>query len=151
MINSGFATLSSNNPNNYDEVEGLLYVPTLSNNTPCASDPQNVIPQNVTRTSSFPPDQNYALVAYFPWTEPACVQAYLSVCRADGVRGAVVFQENRGAAPAPGDPVWSLGDGGNWKSQNQFPVYAIPSYYAFALMGTLAQVSTLLGSYHTPL
>ena len=46
-----------------------------------------------------------------------------------------------GIPPVANDQAWSIGDGGRWKSNNRFPVYAIPSAVGFDLMSRLAEYS----------
>ncbi|EXJ59825.1 hypothetical protein A1O7_03972 [Cladophialophora yegresii CBS 114405] len=63
--------------------------------------------------------------------------------RADEVRGAVFFHpDNSSALPPPvSDPSWTLRDGGQWKSINGYPVYAIPGMLGSFLLNELAQYS----------
>jgi hypothetical protein len=136
-------TLSPNNPRNYDAIQGLLYSPVLPASSPCSNDTLSLIPSNVTTRADFLPDQDYPLVALAPWTDSACVQSYLSVIRTDQVRGAIFFHpDNSSALPPPvSDTSWSLQDGGQWKSANDFPVYAIPGMLGTFLLNELALYS----------
>lgn len=63
--------------------------------------------------------------------------------RSDQVRGAVFFQPgNDSQQPPPvSDQIWSLHDGGQWKSANGYPVYAIPGMLGAFLLDELAQYS----------
>ena len=46
-----------------------------------------------------------------------------------------------GTPPPISDETWDLDDGGKWKSQNKFPVYAIPGVDGAIIMQQLAQYS----------
>ncbi|RMZ84283.1 hypothetical protein DV738_g738, partial [Chaetothyriales sp. CBS 135597] len=141
-------TLSNNNPSHRAEIEGLVYVPDITGaDSACTTTELDLVPSNVTRRSSFPPE-NYPFIALAPWTSPACVQAYLASMRATAVRGAVVYLPNDQVdPPAPvSDPSWSLNDGGQWQSQNQFPIYALPGAIGAELMSVLARYSGNMSS-----
>ncbi|KAJ9611258.1 hypothetical protein H2200_004441 [Cladophialophora chaetospira] len=135
-------TLSPNNPHHYDAIQGLLYVPDLPSSNPCGNSTRGLIPANVTTRAEIPLG-NYPLVALAPWTNDECVFSYLSAMRADQVRGAVFFHpDNSSALPPPvSDTSWSLHDGGQWKSANPYPVYAIPGMLGSFLLNELAQYS----------
>ncbi|EXJ84901.1 hypothetical protein A1O3_05576 [Capronia epimyces CBS 606.96] len=135
-------TLSPNNPQNYDTIVGLLYVPELPAANPCDNSTRALIPTNVTTRADLPPG-TWPLFALAPWTEPACVLSYLTVMRDDGVNGALFFHPgNDNAQPPPvSDPSWSLQDGGQWKSANPYPVYAVPGMLGSYLLNLLVQYS----------
>lgn len=144
-VSDDFETLSSNNPNNYGTIEGLLYLPTLSPDVAdvCA-DLNGTIPENVTTIADFPSGQDYPLTAIFPWTSSVeCTEAYLAQARMDAVRGAITFQtaSDSRSVPDPGDESWSLDDGGHWKSDNQYPIYAITSAVGTQLVNEMARYS----------
>lgn len=63
--------------------------------------------------------------------------------RDDGARGAIFFHpDNSSALPPPvSDSSWSLHDGGQWKSANDYPVYAIPGMLGSFLLNEMAQYS----------
>ena len=67
----------------------------------------------------------------------------MSVIRADDARGAIFFHaDNSSLQPPPvSDISWSLQDGGQWKSVNEYPVYAIPGMLGNFLLNQLAQYS----------
>ena len=46
-----------------------------------------------------------------------------------------------GTPPPVSDEVWNLNDGGRWKSENKYPVYAIPGVDGAIIMEQLAQYS----------
>lgn len=138
-----FINLSPNNPNNYDVIEGLLYVPTLdaAGNASCAN-ALSVIPNNVTSLASFP-HQDYPLIALFPWTTSSeCTDAYLAQSRADAVRGALVYQLSGGNYPPPvGALSWLLNGSSAWTSENQYGIYGIGANAGASLMTQLALYS----------
>ena len=51
------------------------------------------------------------------------------------------YQPDNGSSTPPpvSDPSWDLGDGGRWKAQNKFPVYAIPGSEGAIIIQKLAQ------------
>lgn len=108
----------------------------------CSNDTLDLIPQNVTSRTSFPPD-DYPFIAFAPWTNAACVQSYMTLMRAEAVRAALFYHDKPGSSaepPSVSDPSWSLDDGGAWKDQNQFPIYALSG-------ATGAQIMRALGEY----
>jgi hypothetical protein len=135
-------TLSPNNPQQWTNIQGLLYVPELPDSSPCGNSTRDLIPSNATTRAQLPPT-DIPLIAIAPWTQPACVQSYLSVMRSDAVHGALFFHnDNASALPPPvSDPSWSLNDGGQWKSTNGFPVYGIPATLGSYMLTQLALYS----------
>ncbi|OAP58715.1 hypothetical protein AYL99_07805 [Fonsecaea erecta] len=135
-------TLSPSNPHHYDVIQGLVYSPDLPASSPCDNSTRSLIPANVTTRAQIPPG-DYPLIALAPWTEPECVFSYLSAMRSDQVRGAIFFQpgDSNTQPPPVSDRSWSLRDGGQWKSANQYPVYAIPGMLGSFLLNELALYS----------
>lgn len=73
-----------------------------------------------------------------------CTEAYLAQARSDAVRGAITFQPSTSTPDAVadvGDDSWTLADGGHWKSDNQFPIYAISYTAASQILNQLALYS----------
>jgi len=140
-------TLSANNPQRWNVIQGLLYYPDLPEDTPCTNETQSLAPANVTTRANIPLG-NYPIIAVAPWTEPACVQSYLEVMRFDNARGAIFFHpDNQSDQPPPvGDGSWSLNDGGQWKSANQFPIYALPGMLGSYILSELGQYSGNMSS-----
>ena len=137
-------TLSSHIDDNEDELKGLLYVPQLDKGDPCINQTAPYIPENVTRRADFPTYQDgVPLVSLAPWISPECTQSFLAVTQKDDVRAAIFFIPGNGTAtpPQPGDDVWSLNDGGQWKSVNDYPVYAVPGVMGNILIHELALYS----------
>ena len=129
-------TLSSNNGEG--DIEGLLYVPDLLPSDPCINTSALYIPSNVTRLSDLPASQ-YLYVAIAPWISAPCTLSYLAATK--GVTAFMFYHPDNGSGTPPpvSDPSWDLGDGGRWKAQNKFPVYAIPGLEGAAVMQELAQ------------
>ena len=141
-------TLSTNNPNDFDVIQGLLYVPDITSvDNRCSNETLSMIPRNVTTRSDIPPT-NLPLIAIAPWTEIGCVQAYLAIMRMEAVRGAIFYQnDSSNTRPPPvSDPVWNLRDGGRWKGQNSFPIYALPGAVGATIMHQLSLYSGNISS-----
>ena len=110
--------------------------------SPCVNISAPYVPSNVTTDSDLPGNA-LPKIAIAPWTTPECVQAYLSMGRADLVQSFFFFLPGEGnAAPPPStDAAWNLGDNGEWKSDNGYPVYAISSTIGAILMQQLSEYS----------
>ncbi|KAJ9628744.1 hypothetical protein H2203_002646 [Taxawa tesnikishii (nom. ined.)] len=123
FISGTIRTLSTNTATQGVDVSGLLYTPDLAADDPCVNASAPYVPANVTRQSDLP-DTDYDLIAIAPW-RPIGPYPRLSL-----------FLPNQGSSlpPTANDAVWSLGDGGQWKSENRFPVYAVPTNEATLLM-----------------
>lgn len=69
--------------------------------------------------------------------------SYLAAANKVPVSGFITYvPNNQTAIPPPvNDPQWGLNDGGQWKSNCQFPVYAIAGASGFAVMQQLPQYS----------
>ena len=81
-------------PNDFDVIQGLLYVPDITGvENDCSNETLSLIPRNVTRRADLPPN-DYPFIAFAPWTEIGCVQAYLAVMRMEAVRGAIFYQHD---------------------------------------------------------
>lgn len=127
MLGQSITTLSINGVIQGSQVGGLIYTPELAPSDPCLNASAAYVPRNVTRQANLPSTAN--LVAVIPWISPQCTKSYLSSARADGVNGMIVFLTDpnyAGGTPPANSPAWDLGDGGQWKQQNSYPVYAIP-------------------------
>lgn len=142
-LNQNLRTLSTNNANNIDDLEGFLYVPDVTTPQLCAS--TQYIPPNVTRHSDVPSSQyNINFVAFAPWISTDCTHAYLTAANNDeGVAAFITYiPDNSTTIPPPvNDPQWNLNDGGHWKADSQFPVYAIPGASGYAVMQQLPNYS----------
>lgn len=122
-------------------IQGLLHVPQLSS-TDCQTAESKLIPANVTRQSNLP-NNDWNLVGLAPWISPDCVQEYLATSRGLQTRALLFYipDNGTGTPPTMNEPVWGLGDGGAWKTQNSFPVYAIPGAIGNQIMTELALYS----------
>ena len=105
------------------------------------------IPSNVTRQANLP-STDYTLIALAPWISPDCTKAYLASASIDGARAFLFYRPQNSTAnnpspptPPPNDDCWEMQDGGAWKSQYKYPVYAIPSNDGFLGMQQLAEYS----------
>ena len=141
-LNQNLRTLSTNNANNIEDLEGFLYVPSV-NTQPCAS--TQYIPTNATRRTDILISQyQYNLVAFVPWISADCTRDYLAAANYDdGVAAFITYvPDNSTDAPPPvSDTQWGLNDGGRWKSTSQFPVYAISGASGYAVMQQLPNYS----------
>lgn len=101
------------------------------------------VPNNVTRIADLPTVQ-YLYLAFAPWFSAACTQSYLAATRTvPGLDGLIFYIPNNstGTPPPVSDGTWDLNDGGRWKSDNKYPVYAIPGVDGAIIMQQLAQYS----------
>ncbi|KAL8926925.1 MAG: hypothetical protein Q9172_001586 [Xanthocarpia lactea] len=139
FIQDDIRVLSKNTNGNRD-VEGMIYVPEYPGGSSCIDQTSQYIPQNATRLGDLPSVERQ-FVALAPWTSPECVLSLLAAVR-NNVEAFIFYlpDSQAGDPPAVNDPVWGLGDGGSWKSRNNFPVYAIPG-------PTGASIMTQLGLY----
>jgi len=139
---SNIRTLSTNTADDGDTLEGLLYVPDLDRSDPCRNISQPYVTHNTTRQSNLPPT-DYSLIALAPWISANCTLSYLAAARADPARAFVFFPTDNSTDQPPqmNDPMWGLHDGGVWKSQNKYPVYAVPGQTGALLMHHLGKYS----------
>ena len=102
------------------------------------------VPSNVTRIRDLP-TKEYLYLALAPWFSAACTKSYLAAARAvQGLDGLMFYIPNSNSTSTPppiADGIWNLNDGGRWKSDNKYPVYAIPGADGAVLMQQLAQYS----------
>lgn len=79
------------------------------------------------------------IIAIVPWISSNCTKSYLTA--ANGSAAALITyvpDDETETPPAVNDQQWFLDDGGRWKSESQFPVYAIPGASGSAIMQQLA-------------
>lgn len=101
------------------------------------------VPSNVTRIRDLP-TKEYLYLALAPWFSAACTKSYLAAARAvQGIDGLMFYIPNSSNSTPPpiADGIWNLNDGGRWKSENKYPVYAIPGVNGARIMQQLAQYS----------
>ncbi|KAL9103603.1 MAG: hypothetical protein Q9163_001367 [Psora crenata] len=138
-------TLSTNTANQGSDIEGLLYVPSLDPSDPCVNASSEYVPTNVTRLQDLPQIEYFNNVAFAPWFSAACTKSYLAAANVSTAFLFYVPSQNTTAKPPwPNDETWNLGDGGQWKSQNKYPVYAIPGPHGATIMQHLAISSSNL-------
>ncbi|KAI9712412.1 MAG: hypothetical protein M1820_001625 [Bogoriella megaspora] len=145
-ISKAIRTLSNGDGGSSD-IEGFLYVPDLSNGSEpdaasCQNQSRSATNVDITPNGGIP--DSYSLIAIAPWLDANCVLAYMNQAKADKA-GAFIFylpndQSQNEPQPA-NDGVWRLGDGGQWKSMNPYPVYAVPGYNGHAIVKALAEYS----------
>ena len=109
---------------------------------PCVNQSLPYIPTNVTRQANLP-HEDYRLVAIAPWFSVSCTLAYLAAARQDPIRAFIFYPVDNGTGPLPpaSDQMWGLHDGGQWRSHNKYPVYAVPGRVGHTLMTHLSHYS----------
>ena len=87
------------------------------------------------------PSQQYSFIAFAPWLSVPCTESYLAA--STGASAFITYLPDNGVAtpPLPSNESWNLHDGGRWKAQNKFPVYAIPGAEGAAIMKQLSRYS----------
>jgi hypothetical protein len=149
VLDGTIQTLSTQNAPDKGPVRGLLFVPSLNPQDPCNNATASLVPSNSTRHSHVAP-LNFPNIGLAPWVSIDCTQSFLNASQQQGVEALIFFlpSTNDSKPPAPEDSIWNLGDDGAWKSQNNYPVYAIPGPAGETLMQQLSWYSdnaTLVG------
>ncbi|KAI9805888.1 MAG: hypothetical protein M1825_000502 [Sarcosagium campestre] len=141
-VDTNVRTLSTNTAGNGARIDGLLYVPDLAPSDPCFNVSKQYVPLNTTRRSNLP-IMDYDLIAVAPWISPNCTLSYLAAARQDPARAFIFYltDHGEGELPLANKPQWGLDDGGQWKSNNPYPVFAIPGSKGDDLMRNLAHYS----------
>jgi hypothetical protein len=136
-------TLSTNGASSGNDVTGLLYTPDLAQDDPCLNASLPYVPINATRPSNFPQNGRYALIALAPWISPTCTLSYLAAAREVQTQAFLFFMTDNNSAEPPlaNDAYWSVGDGGKWKSDNPYPVYALTGAAGNTLIAATANYS----------
>ncbi|KAI9817182.1 MAG: hypothetical protein M1827_001294 [Pycnora praestabilis] len=139
---SNIRTLSTDTATSGGSITGLLYVPDLAASDPCVNTSKQYVPHNVTRQANLP-STDYDLIALAPWISANCTLSYLASARGDPVRAFIFYPTDNSAETPPlgNDPVWGLHDGGQWKSTNKYPVYAVPGETGATMMKYLGHYS----------
>ena len=92
------------------------------------------MPANISQTTGLLEEDDddivgrFDLVGLAPWISPECSMDYLAAARRSSRTRAVLFfipDSGSEQPPAVSDSMWDVGDGGRWKSENDFPVYAL--------------------------
>ena len=141
-LDDNIRTLSTNTVSRGDDINGLLYVPDLQPSDPCRDLLKPFVPSNVTRQVNLPPT-DYVLIALAPWISADCTLSYLEAARLDPVRAFLFYLTDHATSQPPlaNDAKWGLHDGGQWKSDNRYPVYAIPGRAGDIMMNKLSRYS----------
>ncbi|KAH0542138.1 hypothetical protein FGG08_003438 [Glutinoglossum americanum] len=142
LVDNNILTLSSSTISRSTDIRGLLYVPDLDRIDPCVNASSLYIPSNATRQTNLP-QEDYRLIAIAPWISADCTLAYLSAARQDPIRAFIFYPLDNGTGPLPpaNDQMWGLHDGGQWRSHNKYPVYAVTSQVGNTLMTHLSRYS----------
>ncbi|KUL86190.1 hypothetical protein ZTR_08345 [Talaromyces verruculosus] len=143
VLDGTIRTLSNTNSPTQESFKGLLYVPSISGpqDAVCNNITAPYIPVNATRRIDLPVDA-HDTIGLAPWVSRECTRAYLSASRDDDVSALIFYEpESRdsGKPPSSDSPIWDLGDAGQWKKENRYPVYAIPGTAGTNLMHQLEQ------------
>ncbi|KAH7065444.1 hypothetical protein B0J12DRAFT_693781 [Macrophomina phaseolina] len=141
-------TLSTNGISNGENIVGPLYVPELSTDQ-CKNATAAYVPANVTRLHDLPPTKNYHQVAMAPWTTAQCIYEFLQNADQDPLLRAIIFfpaDDSQTIPPPANDALWDLNDGGHWKTDHDFAIYAVPGSTGRLVMDALADYSGNLTS-----
>jgi hypothetical protein len=142
-ITSNIQTLSTKNVEKGSDPYGILFVPDLRSDL-CKKNEGQHVPANATRQSNLPGETEYALIAFAPWFSVDCTLEYFEAARKEpAVKAFLVYQPgtNNDMPPIMNDPSWGLGDGGSWKSANNFPTYALASITGSIIVDQLSKYS----------
>ncbi|KAK7633073.1 hypothetical protein IWX48DRAFT_21739 [Phyllosticta citricarpa] len=141
-------TLSTNGISPGENIIGPLYVPDVQTDL-CRNVTAPFIPANVTRYADLPPAKKYHQIAIAPWSSPQCVHEVLSNAAADPLLRAFIFfltDDSVGIPPPANAVLWDLNDGGQWKSDRDFAIYAVSGSTGRLVMPELAAYSGNLTS-----
>ncbi|KAK1780702.1 hypothetical protein QBC45DRAFT_391279 [Copromyces sp. CBS 386.78] len=123
-------------------IQGLLYVPDLSEKYPCVDNLTDYIPENATRRAQLPPT-NINLIALAPWINAQCARHFMISARKDPVRGLIFYKPDNSTEKPPkgSSDEWDIGDGGKWRSQAGYPIYAMSGAAGQKVMNQLSLYS----------
>ncbi|KAJ5893400.1 hypothetical protein N7495_005091 [Penicillium taxi] len=136
-------TLSNKGLPDSGTVSGLLFVPDLEPKDPCNDILSAYIPANVTRYKDVS-EFGYPVIGIAPWVSIECTRSFLAASRHVSSEALVFFRpsvNDTELPPPPGDARWSLKDGGRWRIENSYPIYAIPGPSGSILMKELSLIS----------
>ncbi|GFF29706.1 hypothetical protein IFM46972_02708 [Aspergillus udagawae] len=142
LLDGTIQTLSTQNAPDKGPVRGLLFVPSLDPQDPCNNATASLVPSNSTRHNHVAP-LSFPNIGLAPWVSIDCTKSFLNASRQEAVEALIFFlpSTNDSKPPAPEDSVWDLSDAGAWKTQNNYPVYAIPGPAGETLMRQLSWYS----------
>ncbi|KAK8187467.1 uncharacterized protein BKA78DRAFT_298466 [Phyllosticta capitalensis] len=148
LADTNVRTLSTNGISPGENIIGPLYVPDLQTDL-CKNATAPYIPANVTRYANLPPAKKYHQIAIAPWSSAQCVHEFLSNAAADPLLRAFIFfpTDNSVGIPPPANALlWDLNDGGQWKADRDFGIYAVSGSTGRLVMPELAAYSGNLTS-----
>jgi hypothetical protein len=92
--------------------------------------------QNLPKT-----DEN--LIAFAPWFHANCTQSYMTSARGDPIRGFIFYLPNYlyDEPPSVSSEEWDLSDNGEWRYQNEYPIFAVAKSTGQEMMGNLSLYS----------
>jgi hypothetical protein len=97
------------------------------------------VPGNVTSQNNLPNNMQLAFLAVAPWISTTCTTQFLNAANNDPIRAFIFYlPDNDTQAPDSNDPIWSLNDGGSWKTWSKFPVYAIDGFSGAQIIQQMA-------------
>ncbi|KZF22046.1 hypothetical protein L228DRAFT_247659 [Xylona heveae TC161] len=141
-LDGDIRTLSSDTVQTGDTITGFLYVPDIDKADVCSNIAQQFIPANATRRADLPgPDFN--LIGLVPWISANCTRSYLESAHGDLIKALLIYPTTHQSAEPPdlNDPAWGLQDNAMIRSQNNFPIYAIPGQAGDQIMLHLSRFS----------
>lgn len=142
-ITQNIGTISPNYiPSNGNLIQGLLYVPDLDAGDGCIGKSNSIIPTSVVRQANLPPTA-YNLIAIAPWIDSDCSKSFLRAARQDPLRALIFYLPTNDTSPPPPADAgeWLIDDAMDWKSQNHFPVFAVPGAIGSQMMYQLSLYS----------
>ena len=97
-----------------------------------------MIPSGVSREADVPYGFRN-IIALVPWISQDCMKSYLVAANNNLASALITYVPNNSteAPPPVNDKQWFLNDGGRWKSESGYPVYAIPGASGSAIMQQL--------------
>ena len=125
-----------------ENAQGFLYLPDLTHlNAACHN--ASIAATGVDTANDGGIPDSYSFIAIAPWLSAECVLAYMAKAKADAAAAFIFYLPGSGALipPTPNNAVWDLGDGGQWKSLNHYPIYAIPGTQGVDTMTALSKYS----------
>ncbi|KAJ5807750.1 hypothetical protein N7474_009019 [Penicillium riverlandense] len=143
VLDNTVQTLSSYDAPKSGAISGLLFVPSLEPKDPCNSITLPWVPSNVTRHEDVW-QFGYPILGLAPWVNVECTKSFLAASEKVGIQALIFFQPSSnetGLPPPPNDDLWNLNDRDAWKSDNHYPVYAIPGPAGETLMRELSWFS----------
>lgn len=142
VLDGTVQTLSTMSTPDKGPIKGLLFVPGLDDDDPCNNLTTPFIPPTVTRHQDTLPF-GYSTIGLAPWISAECTRSFLDSSQRMDVDALVFYipSHDNAKPPGPKDSAWMLDENEEWKSQNYYPVYAIPGLAGATLMDQLSKYS----------